>query len=450
MQWDKSWPAGFPPWIYAAMARDCVLYSNDHRGKPVDDRAVTRMRNLFSISHDEKEDHPDFSYLSVLGGYVYEQIPYQVPIKEELARAYLLWVDTPGTEGWPGSVDWTELLGGSIEDALAVSFMIAVGVMKNGGHFDPQWLASDAYQALGEMVPAAAVARAVMDKLTATIAEARADGRSAPELPPAYQRYAYNPLIKTPLMDIGDGLRYAPQPQFLLRAMAPQNLYYRGMRLWADKNFGAIMGARVAAYTGRQLQHTGEHTVFQEFRWNKKGVGGIDSSDWFLITPQATILIECKSAQMKLGARAGTLIGLQEANETISKAYRQLANNAAEIRTGNTAYAAIPSGRPLIGLVVTAEPFYHANDRAVRMTIKDPGLPVLTVSLRDIEMLAVLSPSQVGTALLAIVQDDVLNTWMLSKSLAEVLPDFDKTENQLIDETFDRVFLPMTGRGKAE
>lgn len=321
--------------------------------------------------------------------------------------------------------------------------------MRNG-FFDPRWFDETWFAPISEVVPVR-VARAVLELLTATIGEARADGQAAPRLPPHLQRFGYNPLIRTPLIDLGDGRRYAPQPQFILRAMSTENLYYRGIREWADANFAGTLGLQVQDYTGRQLRHTGRLEVLEEFRWHKNKTGGIDSSDWFLITPQLTILIECKSARMSLAAKAGSTDGLSRANAVLGKAYKQLKANADEIRRGNHAYSHIPSDRPLMGLVVTAEPFYMANSRLVRATLHDPGMPVLTVSLREIEQLSVLEPYALGAALQQIINDDELYEWQLSKSLEKVIPECHKQpENALILEAYEQTFLPLTGRTGAE
>jgi hypothetical protein len=311
------------------------------------------MRNLFTESHDNPKDGASMTeedLAVMLGRYSYEQFPYQSSVMEELARPYILFSDTdvPAKYLRPGPDEWQEMLGGTIEQALGASFIIFVGVMQNSGVFDPAVFTADWYSQVDHAVPSEVGLR-VLDLLTATVEEARDDGRSAPELPDYLQRYSYNPLVRTPLIDIGDGLRYAPKPQFVLRAMTTENLYYRGIRQWAD-DFGAALGMRVQAYTGRQLRHTGEHTVIDEFRWEQKKRGGVDSSDWFLVTPQVTVLIECKSARPGYTAKAGTPDGIEQANAVLGKAFGQIRNNADEIRAGNPAYAHIPADRPLVGL----------------------------------------------------------------------------------------------------
>lgn len=449
--WDDRWVKGFPPWFFAAAARDSLVYGNGHRNREMSPGRFITMRNLFTESHDNPIDGASMTMADLavmLGSYAYEQFPYQSSVMEELARPYILFSDTDVPEQYrrPEPDQWKEVLGGTVEQALGASFIIFVGVMNNGGVFDPAVFTADWYSQVDHVVPSEVGLR-VLDILTATVEEAKEDGRSAPELPDHLQRYSYNPLVKTPLIDIGDGLRYAPQPQFVLRAMTTENLYYRGMRQWAGDNFGAALGMRVQAYTGRQLRHSGEHTVIEEFRWEQKKRGGVDSSDWFLATPQVTVLIECKSARPGYTAKAGTPDGIEQANAVLGKAFGQIRNNADEIRAGNPAYAHIPADRPLVGLVVTAEPFYTANTPPVREVLPDPGIPIMTISLRELELLAALSPSEVGAGLEAIVANDDLYTWPLMKALLQVLPDLhEDRENSLLSEAYESAFLPLTER----
>jgi hypothetical protein len=310
---------GIHPWVFAAMARDCMLYSNELRSKPVDARAMQQ---------DEAQESTT-SIFTMLLGMAYEQTWYQRNVMHELARSFLLYTKTETASEYehPNEHDWEELLGAPFLTAMAASFALFALTCSHLGTFDPEWPGKTDYSQLEEVIPAKHLRR-VLDLLTTTVPEAKERAKATVQLPAGLQRYAFNPLIERPFVDLGDGLRYAPQPQFVLRAFATENLYYRGMQRWG-KGFGSAFGARVEAYTGMQLRHTGEHSVIPEFTWNKKRAGLMRSSDWFLVTPAATVLIECKSARMSLEARAGTEAAERLIEQYIGKAYRQLENNAA-------------------------------------------------------------------------------------------------------------------------
>ncbi|MCU1532332.1 MAG: hypothetical protein JWO49_1903 [Arthrobacter sp.] len=71
----------------------------------------------------------------------------------------------------------------------------------------------------------------------------------------------------------------------------------------------------------------------------------------------------------------------------------------------------------------------------------------MTISLRELELLAALSPSEVGAGLEAIVANDELYTWPLALALPKVLPNlYEDRENSLLSEAYETAFLPLTER----
>lgn len=447
---SQTWVKGFPPWFYAALARESIVYGNELRDKPVNDRAMIYMRNLFTESHGWPRDG-EMNLARLFSGIMYEQFPFQTSVKEELARPYLLFADTEVREryAFPGPGDWEPVLGGTIEQALSACFVIHVGAARNNGIVDPAWFKADWYQRIEHVLPPASALQ-ILDGLSATPSAARQDGEQANDLPVEYQRYAYNPLVKTPLIDLGTGVRYAPQPHLILTAMTVENLYYRGIQVWNRHQFGAALGARVEAYVGRQLRHSGELHVVSEFHWNKNRHGQVASSDWFIITPQATILVECKSARTNPTQRSGSQRGFHATAETLRKAYAQLDANANEIQTRNPAFNHVPSDRMLIGLVVTAEPFYMANSPEMREMLPKTQIPVLTASLRELEQLVVLPPDILGAALCKLADHPELYTWSLAQSVLKVLPEgYEQPENPLLDQAFAEHVLPILPKAEA-
>jgi hypothetical protein len=430
---------GIHPWVYAAMARDCMLYSDEFRSKPVDRLAMGRMHNYFvnSAAWDEQLESTT-GILSMLLGMAYEQTWYQRSGKHEMARSYLLYT-SPGISDQhqhPDESDWEDLLGLPLHSAMTASFVLFGLICTHAGSFDPEFPFTPMYSPFEPLVTAEGIRR-LLDLLTMTVAEAKERANAGLKLPVGLQRYAFNPLVERPFVDIGDGLRYAPQPQFVMRSLSTENLYYRGIAKWGQK-FGPSFGARIEAYTGRQLRHTGQHLVLPEFTWNKNRSGEMRSSDWFLITPAATILIECKSARMSLEAKAGTGVAELLIEQYIGKAYRQLAKNADEIIAGNRAFAHIPSDRPLIGLVVTAEPMIGANSAETRKRYGGDSIPVMTASLADVELMSSLSPDVLGDTLLQIVRDQHMVT-TLSDAIVQIIGQEEVVPNRLIDDTFNEL-----------
>jgi hypothetical protein len=425
------------------------VYGSEHRSKPVRDRDIAYLRNLFVETPVGIEETSDPDILArFMQGIAHEQLFYQTSVKEELARSFLLFAGEHhdrGSTSFPGPEDWTPVLGGTIKEALTASFTLAVGAYSNNGTVDPTWMDTPWWKDLEHILPRE-VALSVLAKLTSSVEDARTDARSVIQDEWAYPRYAYNPLVKSPIIDLGHGTRYAPQPHYIMTAMTAENLYYRGIRYWDRHEFGKAVGLRVQDYVGRQLQHTGMLHVEPEFRWRKKRVGGLDSSDWFVVTPQVTILIECKSARTNPAQRSGTPAGLSATAATLRRAYEQIDMNAREMLTRNPDFNHIPTDRPMVGLIVTAEPFYVANSPEVRSMLPKTVIPILTISLRELEQLSVLPSEVLGAALHAII-DSEARTWMLHQALPKFLPEgFEQPMNRMLDQGYKDAILPRLRR----
>ena len=81
----------------------------------------------------------------------------------------------------------------------------------------------------------------------------------------------------------------------------------------------------------------------------------------------------------------------------------QIGRTADRLLAGQAEFSEIPADRPMIGLIVTAEPYYHANSHLVRERIGSTSVPTLTASLRELELLVTLDPTDAEERLKAIV-----------------------------------------------
>jgi hypothetical protein len=431
---------------YSAIARVSLLFGNEHRDKRIDDASLERLVSAFREASDPLLS-PDLDVWALVAAFMYEQFPYQYPAHDELTRSYLMLCETSVDESvsYPDAEAWKDLLGATIEEAFSAAFLFYVSAMHNGGFVDTSFLEDERYQNFEQSVPVES-AKNVLRLLTATIDEVKDDASVAAgkaKVASEFERFDYNPLTKTPIINLGTQGLLAPQAEFIFRSMQPENLYYRGMRKWADRQFGKAYGFRVEAYTGMQLEHTGKHHVEPEFKYLKSGSEAA-SSDWFLITPDATVIIECKSARMSLVAKAGTEALPKVFEEHVSKAIRQLDDNASRILNRDAAFSHIPNDKPLIGLIVTAEPLYTANDPIILSKLRKPGIPVLTVSLKDIENLSTLEPEDLGRALKTVAEDEDSFSWNVSSSVLNALELSEFPPNRLILDTFEKVFLPSS------
>lgn len=434
---SKGWGT-LAPWDLAGIARSSIHTSNRSRNKDLTKNRLIRLRNLFELIETTPQN--DFQMVPFLLGKAHEQSPYQVSAKEDLIRGTILMLETPiKYQNAKSASDWAPILGAPLADAALSTLCVYAVVRDKLGVFNRDWM-QQSYQAnVRDFAPITSV-MGTLDRLTATVEEARMDSLAAAQLQDGLRKYGYSPLVKTPLIDVGNGTLCAPQNSLVLRSFSPESLYYLGWRQWPE-DFGREFGERVEAYTGNQLNHTGQLDVLPEIAWGKKK--GKLSVDWYLITPSVTILIECKSARTTLSARAGDTTAVASISGKLKRGYEQINESVKQIMSGNLSFSAIARDRPMIGLVVTAEPCYLANTDDIRNLLPATEIPVLTASLREVEHLSSLPAEVIGETLLKVVNDPLLYTYDLHASIRDVIgkESFGR-RNKLIDDAYLKYVMP--------
>ena len=383
------------------------------------------------LTGDKFELHPYFSRTS------FEQFPYQLSGKEYLTRTRSVVLDTPvDIKRMKTKADFDELLGAPIDD-LATSTFILYGIAKvNKGMITPAQI-QELVDGNADRVPSYDSIMATLDRLSASIEGARPDALQAEQFKGGLQKYGYNPLTRTPFIRVTNDFFIAPQTFFILRACTLENFYYLGMRRW-PKLFGSDLGHRAEAYTGLQLQHTGELEVYPEITWDGK-----KSIDWFVVTSAVTLLIECKSARANMDTRVGAASAAPSIADKLAWPSQQIDKTVIEIENDNPAFDHIPTDLPMVGLIVTAEPLYNGNFAEVRKLIPEPKIPILSLPIRDLESLATLSPEVLGETLLKIANDPDLSQWDVFSSVRELLGKYrEEKPNTLLDASYLRHVLP--------
>lgn len=430
-----SW-ATVAPWTVSAIARQAILSSGRFgTRRPLDDAGFRRLINLFR--QVDVTPHTGFELHQFLVGAAHEQFSYSISAKEEVARTLAVLIDTPAPR--PGSLDESELdnlVGGPIRELASSTFVLWASARTNQGIVRRKAIRDLASEAPGK-VPSADTMLATLDRLTATLEQARADGLDAPQFKGGLQKYSYNPLTRAPFIRVDSETVIAPQTAFVLASCSLEAIYYLGQRANIP-NFGSDLGLRVEAYAGRQLRHTGNLSVHPEVSWSDK-----KSIDWFVVTPAATILVECKSAHSTLEIRAGSATTAQDTGAKLGPAVHQINRTVSQIRNRNPKFSHIPNDRPFVGVIVTAEPMYVANAREVREYMPEPVVPTITMALRELESVSTLDPDMLGRALLQIASDPMLSAIEPFSALKAVLGDYRLDRpNALIDEAFKRHVLP--------
>ncbi|WP_334147598.1 hypothetical protein [Microbacterium sp.] len=414
------------------MARESVLYSNEHRhgGTPTE-HDFTTLYNCFNYAY-EPEDDPSIS--DIITPLVYEQFGYGESEFEELARVWALFGDP--TLGAP--LPWEDVFGMGLGEVGRAALFLRAWAAHNDGHLDFGMLDAPHMQEVFERVLPRSDAEKLIRHFTTTVDGARALSAEALGVPPNRQRFAFNPFVAKPLLDLGGGGVYAPQSMLVSRAIFPTNLYYVGMKQW-ELPFAENLGTRVEQYVGRQLRLIAGDHVEGEITYGK----GDKSVDWIWATDKAVVLVECKSARMTLGAKAADASLGAVVARSLGKAREQIDRTAKLIHDRNPAFAHLPDDRPVIGLIVTAEPFYFGNAGILPEYGARGDTPAQVTSLRELEYLVCLEELEAIDLLLSVLADPEKRTW----SLASVMKDLrDIGKNPILEASWKHYkYLDIAG-----
>ena len=406
-----------PPWAVALAARESILWSNEHRGSEELDGDDLRL--LFNSHNDLYEgDHPAVTHgvLGLLTRVTYEQFPYGESIFEEITRSHAMMVDYPtGTPlevlNDPGA--WMRMLGMDLGMAVGVTFFLQVAANVNAGWYDANWLDQSNFHEVLQHWPRDAIERRVSD-LSSTFAEFKHDYAKMPKPPDGLERYAYNPLTRRPFILMPDGRYLAPQPRLILRTISPGGLFQLGKDSLGPA-FTRDLGELTEAYVGRQLRLLEpKASVHPEVVYGSENVRSID---WFLVLPSLVVMFEVKSARFGILERAGLLGFEKRSRDLITKANDQLQRTSDALDAGTPELAHVPTDRPRIGVVVTAEPHYLSNSEFMRRMVATAGFPTLVASVREIERLVTMPVNEVERQLVAIAADPERSTWSLGNAL---------------------------------
>ena len=372
----------------------------------------------------------------------YEQFPYQESTHQEIGRSKAIFVDQaglPGLEVLGVESTWQALLGASVEDAVGAAFFLFVGAAQNLGRYEATWLDQSNFTAVLENHPRAAI-ESVAGMLTATPSQMRDDFRSAPPVGEGLDRYAYNPLAKTPFVQLDEQV-IAPQPRFILRAVSPDGLFYRGIAAFGPA-FSRDLGRLVEHYVGRQLKLT-EHPVLSEIEYGQRRGERKKSIDWFLILPDLVVLFEVKSSRMTLSARAGDQGLVPYLERTLGHAIEQIDVTEAALVASVPEFSDVPTDRPRVGVVVTAEPHYIANSQWADRIVGRSSVPTFTCSLLELERLVTLSPDVLTEAFRRITEIRDFG------GVVSKIQDLGLADNPIVDEAWNS-FSWVRGLGLAE
>jgi hypothetical protein len=415
-----------PPWTVAAIARESLLWGNEHRDKPVTWAAVAK---LFNLIRDVEVVPEQTSLMRIMTPIVQEQFAYWRSPQVEMARALAV-LDT----SWPGlpDLDWTKVFGMSLAEMIRATELVGVAAVQMDGRVDLGRLFGPGMERVATDLLPREEADLALRYLTRTPQEHKAEAQAAGVLDARAGEYAYNPLRSAPFVDFGDGVPISPEPRLIWQAITLGTLYYVGPKYFGDKKFHTDLGHRMSHYVGQQLQQIEGAEVFPELAYDSQNAMTID---WFVVLPEVVLLVECKSARLN----AMGLTGDEEAlSKTVAryfdKARQQIDTTARHVQRGEPRLGRVPLDRPLLGITVTAEDIYMAN-YLMKEFGQDAVTPTLVASLAEIEAMVTLPTAEIGKRLVAICADAEQSTWSLKQSLGEGM---DPRRNALLTRVRER------------
>jgi hypothetical protein len=411
------------PWAYAGLARDSLLFGNlESRDVPTAN-SVARLYQRYS-------NVVEFRRTTDLGETVtpiaYEQFPFQETGSNEMARVSALMGQRAGHTSW----DWEGVLGLPLESAMRASILLHMWIVTNGGRYDPAFFDVDDFQEGFETIAPRDHIESLVKYFTTTVAEVRA---SAPDVLSANAtkgKYAPNPLSTKPLIDLGDHGIWAPVAAMIPRALSVASLYDVGNAKWR-RPFTRDLGHRTESYVGDQLRQIAGDQLRSEIKWEKNQNASID---WIWVHPKTVILIESKSARLSVLGRSNSMEMRDSSAKYIAKGRQQIDETADLIASRQHEFINIPNDRPVIGIVLTSEPFYLANSTLWQFG-PPSKTPSIVVSLRELEQLVCYPREAMVAHLLHLVLETKERSWSISSTFKD-LPA--PSRNVILDKAFAR------------
>jgi hypothetical protein len=464
-------PPGMPPWVLAEIARVSLVRGtefNRSTATPQDVRdCATAYLNITDPDlHSQKPGAVGDFLLRTAG----EQLIYQQNTFHDLARSAAVFQRAPDPDRPPKVIvgDWAQqVFGCSLTEYLKAAFLLHVGALKNSGMFDalknsgmfdalknsgmfdPGWIDQPQFAQVREFLPAQLMRDlfrrhfvADRDKLTATQNEVeRRVGRPAP----AYRRFGFNPLTKYPVVSGLGEHWYMPVPYLLIRKASPIGVFFAGLEHFG-KAFADDLGAFFEGYVGDNVRELGGEVV-SEIEFGSPGQR-MRSVDWIVVFPECLLLVEVKSTRPTEEIRWGGRKADEKIAGLLAKGVQQLGRTRTWIADRHPDFAHIPADRPVIGLVVTMEPFNVVNTPFVATALPESTVPYRVCSAEEIEGLVRLHADNVGGQLLSYMNDPERN----GHSIKPLLEHRELGRNRLLDDAWDSIRWPSenddTGSGE--
>ncbi len=420
-------------WSLAAVAKAAIVADNDHRSRPVTHLDLEQMCQAF-ISVEEpftQEPNAPGSLAAFLIRSAYEQFPSQSSVFEELARTEALLTEAASATDQDIITPefWCDALGCSLTDFVGVALLLNIGALMNAGYYDPGWLAQPNFGPILDQLP-----KQVIEPVTArhflTSRESFRRTADAHRLADRHlRRFEFNPLAVHPFVQQPDDRYIAPCPRYALTRASPTGLYYIGLEHEGTR-FTQALGKVFEHYVGSQLQLLQPEFALHDVEYKR----GQRAADWVVVLPETVLIVEAKATPITAGARVGTERLQQDLERTPGRAIEQIDRTATLIMDRHPAFRDIPNDRPLIGLVITLEPYFQSNSDLVWSSRPETKTPVMVAASRELEALVTITDVGVDEVLVDLVADEELSRWNLGNAVAK----HQRGRNAILDQAWDR------------
>ncbi len=386
-KWLNSPAQKYLPWYLAEITRTSLAYGRT-LGNTATESDVLLACDMLSGLDDPDLDDTRESLGRMMMRSTMEQFPFQLVNINEFSRSRAIFeLTTPRKPmtvvvgGWD-----TEVFGCDLNAYLtAAAFAYGVAA-KNGGAIN---LTAKSFEGTGI---GADRGRALLTILTDEFAiepdefarrQAELDV-SHPPKHPEFRRLGFSPLNDRPLV-AGLGPAYVvPASTLLIKKASPMGIFYSAMSVLGDvrgNQFSTDLGELFEAYVGRVLEESAPEQLLPEITYDK---GQRRAADWISVYADAVLIVECKATRPIEDYRLGSPEGLEHMKTRVEKGIDQLDETARLIRDRHPSFALVPSDRPIVGLVVTMEPFFIANSSLLEVK-KAEEMPALICSVAELE-----------------------------------------------------------------
>jgi hypothetical protein len=380
--WLDSPYRKYMPWTLADAARVSLAYGTEFDRLDAADKDLLQILNAYSRFDDPfLRDGDVHAFMLRMSG---EQMTWQVPEYETLARTAAIFAHTQPLQpmecllpGWD-----TGLFGCTLREYVGTAQLLWASAVTCAGRFDPAVFDTPDGQLIARHVGRDTVATVLDTHLAASIGQFRTENHEAVARAGRddhLRRFAYNPLRGRPfLTGLGPRLPVPGAPSGLGQGR-PWGVYHTGLSHYGER-FARDLGHLFEQYIGRQLRLIPGAQVLPEITYGPR-TGRRKTVDWIVVLPEVVLLVEVKSAIPAEPIRLGTPEAADALLGKLGKAFTQIDVTAALIAERDTALAAVPADRPVLGLAVTLEPFSKwkrlFNAVAAKQKAQQDGLPLI-------------------------------------------------------------------------